>query len=110
METPIEKGIKQALKQIDKSLNDVLYVSYCKYKASDLQIERYYCSIIEFLKATEYASSIFDIVWPFELHIVGETWWIDYNYYGNCVLHDFPTKPKNYKVPTPSEILTDIDL
>lgn len=106
-DSPIAKELVSTLKLINKTLEDVKYVGYAVAQPNYGHIDRYYCDVEEFLAATTYATSCFDINWPFEIHVVGNDFWLDYDYHGVWTLHSPPTKPLIYRCPSKKDLLRD---
>ena len=109
-ESPIKKEIILTLKRANKTLDDVEYVSYALAQPNYGHINYFHCDIAEFLSATAYATSPFDINWPYEVSIVGNGFWLTYDYHGVFNLHVHPTKPMVYRCPIPRDLLKDGDV
>jgi hypothetical protein len=107
-ESPIKKDIINTLKRANKTLDDIDYVSYAVTKPN-YEIEHFRCDISEFLLATTYATSLFDIKLPFEISIVGDGFWLSFDYRGCWNLNVPPTKPMVYRRPLSCHLLKDIN-
>jgi len=106
-ESPIKKEIINTLKGVNKTLEDIEYVSYALAQPDYVHVDYFRCDISDFLSATAYATSPFDINLPFEIAIVGDGFWLTYDYHGGWNLHIAPIKPMVYRRPLPSELLKE---
>jgi hypothetical protein len=106
-ESPIKKEIINTLKRANKTLDDVHYVSYALIEPNYGQIEHFRCNISDFLSVTTYATNPLDLNLPFEITIVGDGFWLTYDYHGGWNLHIPPIKPMVYRRPLPCDILKE---
>ncbi len=99
----IPETIYYHLERHGKSKDDVRYISYCTGKCLKTR-KTFYCSLEDFCKVTENIHWPFDLVWAFEIKIVGDRWWFTYDYHGDWSFHEIPRQPETYKVPVLEEI------
>jgi hypothetical protein len=104
---PLEKELLETLKRIKKTHDDIQYVSYAVAEPKFGKISRYHCNVQDFISATNLATSVFDMSWPFEVVVVGNGFWIDYDYHGCWNAHIPPEKPSTYRVPLPKDLLKE---
>ncbi len=104
-QSPIKKDLIWTLKSANKTLDDIEYVSYALAQPDYAHVDYFRCDISDFLSATTYATSPFDINLPFEISIVGDGFWLTYDYHGGWNLHVPPTKPTIYRRPLSSDLL-----
>jgi len=109
-ESPIKKELIRTLQRANKTLDDIEYVSYAVAQPDYTHIDYFRCDISDFLSATVYATSPFDFNLPFEISIVGDGFWLTYDYHGGWNLHVPPTKPTICRRPLSSDLLKDGDI
>jgi hypothetical protein len=102
----IKEDLELALRRYEKTLADILYVSYKMYNEKKYEFEHYYCSVNEFATATASASCPWDISFMCYVCYVGDEWFLDYDYQGVLHLHMIPNKPTQHKAPLPHEIIS----
>jgi len=105
LDSPITKELLSTLKRISKTLDDIEYVTYAVAQPNYGHIDHYHCDIVDFLASTTYATSCFDILWPYEINVVGKDFWLDYDYHGVWTLHSPPIKPVTYRCPSQTDLL-----
>ncbi len=90
--------LTKLLRMSKKTLEDVSYVSYATYDNQAKVQRRYHCSIQDYMKTIANVPCIDELHECYDVSIVGEDWWIDYDYRGEPYLHTFPIKPLDYKL------------
>lgn len=93
-----------ALFRAGKDVPDVQYVSYSLGKYFHTK-EEYYCSLSDFIEATKNANNVHDLVWPYDIRVVGESFWLDWCTHGEWVTHFHQQKPKFYKAMSHNDIM-----
>ena len=106
-ESPLSKELLSTLKRANKTLDDIEYVAYALAQPNYGHINYFRCNITEFLSATTLATSAFDINWPMEIFVVGNGFWLNYDFHGLWTLHVPPTKPEVYRRPLPCDLLRE---
>ena len=103
----VNNYIVQTLDKYNLITDDVSYVSYIQgYTFSS--IKRYCCSIHSFMESTKNVNSVFDLNWPFEIKIVGNDFWLNYDNSGQLIMHKYPSRPSIYKRPLTIDIVRSI--
>lgn len=102
----IKDDLVLALWRYDKTLNDIVYVSYKLYNEVKATFEDYYCTIDEFLAATTLATCPLNLTLMCYVCYVGENWWFDYDYQGVLNIHIQPSKPLQHKPPSKEDIVS----
>lgn len=79
-----------------KSLDDILYVSFTICDYTNIQVKDYYCTIDEFILYIKNVTCISELHNICDIKIVGHDWWIDYNDKNIPIMHVYPRKPREY--------------
>jgi hypothetical protein len=93
----MQQELIKLLRMSKKTLDDVTHVSYATYDIQAKTQRRYHCSIQDYMKYIANVPCIYELQQFYDISIVGENWWIDYDYRGEPYLHTFPIKPVDYK-------------
>ncbi len=92
----MENELTKLLRMCKKSFDDVLYVAYATYDEQKKTQCRYHCSIEDYMQVIANIPSIYELPKYYDIAIVGEDWWIDYDYRGDPHIHISPQKPHLY--------------
>jgi|LakMenEpi03Aug12_release.lakeMendotaPanAssembly.Ray.scaffolds.fasta_scaffold723800_1 hypothetical protein len=116
--SPMFHSISKTLRHVRKNKEDVLYVAYVSPISTKSPIEscdanaanehtlmRYQCTLNDFLQATMHVSSVRELVWPAEIQIVGENWWLSWDYADGWSYNEYPSRRFPYKKPIQMDLL-----
>ena len=107
MQSNAKESILHALKHYNLSIDDILYVIYAI--GHNLNTREFYsCGIESFLKVAYKAKSVFDMNWSYDIKLVGEKFWLEFDYRGDWILCKHPQNPGKYKRPTSDDLLRNL--
>lgn len=99
--------VEKLLQSLNKSLEDIKYVSYYDVKSPKslrpgaVNDNYYYCSIREFRQLVldninREDAELLLLGWIHDIKFVGDNWWIQYDYHGDWLFFSLPIKPSKY--------------
>jgi hypothetical protein len=97
----VSHQIRNTLKVYNKSESDIDHVIY----ATGPSCEKHTCSLAEFFDAVKDVDWAFDLVFPYEIKLVGKHYWIEFDYRNEWMVHSFPDKKYSYKKPSSDSII-----
>lgn len=75
---------------------DIEYVIYASGKSR----EKHRCSLAEFFEVVKDVDWAFDLVFPYDIRLVGKRFWIDFDYRNEWMLHSFLEEKYTYMKPS----------
>ena len=115
MHSPMSLSIHKALQNVRKSEDDVLHVVYvsplkdnCPFEVCNENVlMNFHCTLNDFLEATLCTSGMYDLVWPMEVQLVGDNWWLSWNNKIGWIYNEYPSREFVYKKPDLKDLIQE---